>query len=304
MREFAIIAGYFVATALSAAAIAPPMFWVGRAMGEVVPGLGFLVETEFQRYFNRCFLIAAVALLWPAARLLRVRSLSDFGLQRNPQRGLDAAFGLVVPMVFLWMYGVLLLALDFYRMKDPLPWGRLPSAAGTAIAVGIVEELFFRGALFGLLRRAASTRFAVLSLSALFSILHFLKAPEESIAADAVGWTSGFAMVPLAFHQFAQPGLVLGGFVTLFVLSLILCDATLRTRSLWLAIGLHAGIVFGARSFNILAQRLDERLPWVGPDLRIGLLPVVVLGGLWGAIRLYLLWRERSLAPRTGRSAA
>jgi hypothetical protein len=56
----------------------------------------------------------------------------------------------------------------------------------------------------------------------------------------------------------------------------------LRTRSLWLPIGLHAGWVFGIGFFAGVARasktvRDDRLLPWIGETLKIGLVPLAVL---------------------------
>src|SRR5439155_47990 len=78
--------------------------------------------------------------------------------------------------------------------------------------------------------------------SALFSIVHFLKAPMRT--STIVTWSSGFNSIAHSFSQFANPMLVAAGFTTLFLIGWILADARVRTRSLWLAIGLRAGWTF------------------------------------------------------------
>ncbi len=298
LKDFGKFLIYLAAVVVLSALAAPWLFHAGRGVGAAVPGLRFLAETDFVRYFTRSFLIVAILLLWPTVRWMRVGTARDLGLERNPLRLRDFAVGSVLPIVALWLYGVLLLQFDFYKMKEPLPWHRIPSAVGTALAVSFIEEAFFRGALFGVLRRSASYWLAATMLSALFAVLHFLKPPEGTLAPHAVVWSSGFALIPEVFHQFSDPLLVLAGCTTLFLMSLILCHATARTRSLWLAIGLHAGLVLGARSFNILAQRRGQALPWVGEDLRIGLLPLAVLFLLWGAVLVYIRHARGAPADR------
>jgi hypothetical protein len=64
----------------------------------------------------------------------------------------------------------------------------------------------------------------------LYSIVHFLKAPEQT--STTVGWLSGFNSIANGFAQFADPLLVLAGFTTLFLIGWILADARLQTRSL------------------------------------------------------------------------
>jgi len=126
--------------------------------------------------------------------------------------------------------------------------------------------------------------------SALFSILHFLK--PETAEPHTIHWFSGFALIPGAFAQFNDPWLVMGGFTTLFCIGWILGYSRLKTRSLWVAIGLHAGWVFGIMSFSKATRRLmkaEETLPWFGGDLKVGLgsVAVVLLTGLfvWGYLR-------------------
>ncbi|RYD74864.1 MAG: CPBP family intramembrane metalloprotease, partial [Verrucomicrobiaceae bacterium] len=118
----------------------------------------------------------------------------------------------------------------------------------------------------------------------IFAILHFLK-PDDDLRIAAVGWLSGFELVPHVFHQFTDPMMLLASFTTLFTLGWLLGYATLRTRSLWMAIGLHAGVVFVKMGFSKLTKRDDAFLPWVGKKLEDGLVPVLVL-----LVALLLVW--------------
>ena len=65
--------------------------------------------------------------------------------------------------------------------------------------------------------------------------------------------------------------LVLAGFSTFFCIGWILADARLRTRSLWLPIGLHAGWIFANGVFSKVAHREIVALPWLGKDLLVGI---------------------------------
>ena len=112
--------------------------------------------------------------------------------------------------------------------------------------------------------------------SGLFAAVHFLK-PNPSLVVGEVFWWSGFALLPHLFHQFAQPLLLLGGFGTLLVFGLLLGLAARRTGSLWMSIGLHGGLVLVKGLFSKGADRAREWWPWAGPELQVGLLPVLVL---------------------------
>ena len=291
VKDLVKIVGYLVGTAVLGATVAPWLFWGGRWLA-AHGGPAFLGELDFQRCFHRGFLVAALALLWPAVRWLRIGSVAALGLEPNPHWRRDLLVGTLLPVLLLWLYGAGLLHLDFYRLKDPLPWARLPPAFATAAAVAVIEECLFRGVILGLVARTAPAPAAVVSVSALFSILHFLKPREGILTAEEIGPWSGFALLPHAFHQFAEPGLVLAGFTTLFVVGVILAVATRGTRSLWFAIGLHAGLILGTRTFSILARRRAVRPPWIGDDLKIGLVPLLVLLILLAVVVAYV--RRRS----------
>ncbi|MFQ3577685.1 MAG: CPBP family intramembrane glutamic endopeptidase [Verrucomicrobiia bacterium] len=278
MRDLFKVATFLIGAALLAAAGAPWLFWLGQWGAERFRLLAVLGETDFQRYFNRSFLLAALLLLLPLWRWLRVESIKELGLERNttPLRHVLAGFSLMVAAI--WAYGGLLIVLGFASFKEILPLHRLPSAIWTAVAVSCIEEVFFRGALLGLFRRTSGKWIALAAVSALYSILHFLKPAEGLIAHADVRWWSGFALIPHAFRQFGEPLLLLSGFTTLFLLGWIFGLAVYRTRSLWLPIGLHAGAILAARFFNILTEREEARLPWIGENLLTGIGPLFVLG--------------------------
>src|SRR5919197_1169315 len=135
-------------------------------------------------------------------------------------------------------------------------------------------------------RRSFSVGGAIFLTSALFAIVHFLKAPEQTSL--TVTWLSGFRSIGHAFHQFANPMLVGAAFTTLFLLGWILADARVRTRSLWLAIGLHGGWIFARGVFQTVAKREIVVLPWLGKNLLVGIVPLALAGLTWVLMRGWL----------------
>jgi membrane protease YdiL (CAAX protease family) len=152
--------------------------------------------------------------------------------------------------------------------------------------VPVIEETFFRGLVLGILLRSGRQYMSIFATSALFAIVHFLKAPEHT--SSTVTWFSGFNSIAHAFAQFADPVLVAAAFTTLFALGWILGDARIRTRSLWLPIGLHSGWILAAGIFNKFSRRQMLALPWLGKNLLIGVVPLVVALITWALIRLWL----------------
>ena len=149
--------------------------------------------------------------------------------------------------------------------------------------MAFIEEFLFRGAILGLVRQSIPTVPAAIFVSALFSAVHFLNPAAEQVA--VVRWYSGFELLPHAFGKFSEPLLVLGGFITISILGLLLAHATIRTSSLWLAIGLHSGLIFAKMGFNKVTKKIHDISPWFGGDITVGIGSVLVVLLLW-----FLTW--------------
>ena len=295
MKDLGKILAYFIGVIVLGALLAPPLYWAGQALA-ARGVLRFLADTDFQKYFNRGVLIAALALLWPTVRWLQINRIRELGLDPDGRWWKRFLAGFLIAGVLVLALGAVYIGVDIYRWKKDLAWGRLPVLMLSAIVVALVEEGLFRGGILGLFRRSVSSRAAVLWTSIIFSAVHFLK-PDDEIEVARIGWLTGFEMIPHVFHKFGEPMLLLGEFTTIFVLALMLGDVTLRTRSLWMAIGLHAGVVFAKMSFSKFTKRDEVYLPWIGKELQIGLVPVVVLLIAWLLARLWLRYVDSTSAP-------
>ncbi len=298
MKEIRSIVLFLLGTALLGALLAPWVFWAGRGLAArgIVP---FLAETDFPQFFDRAVLIAAVALLWPTIRALRIRSRADLGIEPDPRGWTRLGVGFLAGFLCMAAFGALVLHLGVYRLKAEPPWGDLAKIAVSAFTVGVLEEWLFRGAMLGIFRRAMGKWTAVFWISAIYSILHFVKPPRVTIPDEQIDWLTGFRVLPSCFEKFAEPALLGAGFTTLFLLGWILGWATVRTRALWLGIGLHAGLVFAKFGFSKLTKRkIDDTLPWLGEDIIVGLGALAVVG-LSGA----LCWAWLHYVDRTDRTA-
>ncbi len=298
MKDLGKIIFYLIATVVLGALLAPLLCWGLHWLNS----LGFLTglaDTEFRKFFHRGLLVAALALLWPVARWIDVPGVRALGLRPNPRRWEDLGVGLGASLLGMVALAVVVLNLGVYKIRGQIQWEGLAEVCFRAGTVAILEEWLFRGAILGLVLRAMKPAPALLSVSALFSILHFLK-PQEHLPPDhVVNWLSGFALIPGAFAQFEEPWLVLGGFTTLFCVGWILGWVRLRTGGLAMAIGLHAGWILGKMGLSKIALRkIKDTLPWLGEDITIGLGSVVtvLLTGL-----LVWLWLTRFRRPTDNR---
>ena len=290
MKDAARLLAYFAATLLFGALAAPPLYWLAQWLTQ--QGIfTFLAQFDFEKFFHRALLVGALIFLWPLFRWLKVRHWRDLGLAPNSERLRHVGAGFAIAAIPLLCFGALILQLGVYSLRESVPLLPLLQRMLSALVVPLIEEPLFRGLILGILLRAGSSLFATLATSAFFSVLHFLKAPEHSTT--TVTWRSGFDSIANSFGQFQQPLLLLAGFTTLFVVGWILADARIRTRSLWLPIGLHAGWIFASAIFNKLARREWEALPWLGRNLLVGLAPLGVALVSWMLLRVWLKYVER-----------
>ncbi len=281
--------GYFAGTILIGALLAPPLFWLGQwAIGQ--GWTPFLARFDFETYFHRALLVAAVALLWPFFRSMNVRRMADLGLESNPVWLRDVAAGFFFAAIPLLCCGAVFVALHVFSLRPGFLWPVFGRTALAAIAVSLIEEAFFRGLILGILLRSGRVYLSIFATSALFAVVHFLKAPERT--STIVTWTSGFNSIAHSFAQFADPMFVAAAFTTLFLIGWILADARVRTRSLWLPIGLHAGWVLAAGIFNAMTRREILALPWLGKNLLVGIVPLGVAALTWLLIH-FLYGRAR-----------
>jgi membrane protease YdiL (CAAX protease family) len=290
LKDAARLLGYFVATILFGAVAAPILFRAAQWLA--AHGiLTTLATFDFEAFFHRALLLGALLFLWPFLHELRIRSPRDLGLAPNPHWARDMTMGFFVSAVPVLCCGVVLVALGNYAIRANVAWSALAAAALAAVVVPFIEEALFRGLFLGVLLRGFRPFVAGLLSAGIFSIVHFLKAPDQTTT--SVGWTSGFISLAHSLDQFADPMLVLAGFTTLFLIGAILAYARLRTRSLWLPVGLHAGWILSNAAFNKIAHREMVNLPWLGKSLLIGIVPLCVCFISWAALRGWLGYAGR-----------
>ena len=236
------------------------------------------LDANFSKVSNRAIVLAGLLLLWPLLRSLRIRTLADIGLTKNPHRYRDFAAGWFGSFAVMSLVGLGMLHFGVYRIQDSPPWKDLITIFISGLVIAFLEEWVFRGAILGSFRAYTRDYRALFAVSALFSILHFLQSPAKGLAEADINWLSGFAVLPQRFQKFEQPLQLLGGFTTLFIFGWVAGWAVLRTRGLALGMGFHAGMVFAKFGFNRITKRtIRDTLPWVGEDIAVGIVGIGVL---------------------------
>lgn len=307
---------FLLGTTVLAALLAPALYLGGKhvvAEGWLEGGWleslhGSMERARFSRYFNRAVLVSALILIGPILRWMRSGKTAPPGprkglaakwnLAPNPRWPLHLLVGFIVAGGSLLLLGAFYVQQGWYLMRptDKSLVSILAGALGTGLAVGLLEEFVFRGALQAVVAKWLRPVPAWLGIAGFFALVHFFNAPR-TLEPGEVNSLTGFWMIGKIFghffSQFANPSFLIAEFAVLFAIGLVLGYTRLKTRSLWLGIGLHAGWVFGVKTLSPLTVRSfepGEMMPWLGETLRVGAVSCLVVAltglGLW-------LWLRR-----------
>jgi membrane protease YdiL (CAAX protease family) len=265
---------YLAVVFLGGALLAPWLYHLVQWAATGVPALEGLANNPFHRYVNRSLLALALLGLWPLLRALGVRSFEDVGLVKLTGHWHSVARGFAVGFCSLACVVILVLVFGAREIKAAVPLAslckKLAAAAVTAVVVAVLEEILFRGAIFGALRRVWRWPVALLVASALYAIVHFFGRPEPE---TEVGWATGLAMLPGMLQGFLNVDQVVPGFFTLTLVGVVLALAYQRTGNLYFSIGLHGGWIFWLKSYGMLTEEMP------GSNT-----------GLWGTYRMTDGW--------------
>src|SRR5262249_55519340 len=127
---------------------------------------------------------------------------------------------------------------------------KLAGAAATALVVAMLEEILFRGALFGVLRKVFQWIFALVISSMVYAALHYL---ESAKTTGAVTWSSGLELLPLMLRNMTDFHSMIPGFFNLTLAGVLLAWAYQRTGNLYFSIGLHSGWIFCIKTYDSLS---------------------------------------------------
>ncbi len=253
MRPLRSLLLYVALVFLVGAIIAPWLYWLTQwAAGHASVFKG-VAGNPFHRFVNRSLLGLALIGLWPFLRSIHANSWKAVGVVKPAGQSRKLAIGFALG--FGSLAGVALLAIVFGARKfntdvsASILGHYFFKAALSAAVVAALEELLFRGALFGALRRVHPWGVALLASSAVYAIVHFFQRPQPP--AD-VTWSSGLELLPPMLHGFVEMPMLVPGFFVLTLAGMILGLAFQRTENLYCSIGLHAGWIFWLKFYGYL----------------------------------------------------
>jgi len=253
MRPYRIVALYIGGVLLGGALLAPWVYWLAQGLAHLIPAAHSLAEHPFHRYEHRALLLCAVLGLRPFLRALGVRSWADLGLSGRPGKAGRVVGGVALSVGALALAAVVALLAGARAVNTDIGFealgGRLAGVALTAVVVSVLEEVLFRGGLFGGLRQADRWKRALVVSSLLYALLHFFGSPPSP---ETVTWTSGLALLPGMLSGFVDLGRLVPDFFNIFVVGALLAVAYHRTGDLYYSMGMHAGLIFAASAYGTL----------------------------------------------------
>jgi membrane protease YdiL (CAAX protease family) len=289
MHPLRALAVYGLAVFVGGALLAPGLYWACLFGAAHWPGLSALADVPFHRVVNRSLLALALAGLWPLLRTLRANSWAAVGLVKSGDGWRKAATGFALGFASLACAALLAVIAGArhpdYSRSLPWVWSAVGSALATAVVVACLEELLFRGAIFGSLRRAQPWPAALLLSSAIYALVHFFERPPEPAQ---ITWASGLVVLAQMCHGFIELDRLVPGFFTLTLAGLILGLAYQRTGTLYCSIGLHAGWIFWLKLYRGLTTEQPGANAWFWgtSNLIDGWMSLLILGPVF-----LLVWR-------------
>jgi membrane protease YdiL (CAAX protease family) len=260
MRPLRALVIYILVVFVGGALLAPWLYWLAQASTHSFPK----IATEpFHRFVDRSLLILALVGLWPLLRALGVTSWREAGLvplhgQWNKLvGGLLLGFcslALVAGMAFAGGARVFTQTVTAHAVV-----ATLFNAIGTAALVAVMEEILFRGGVFGGLRKFFHWPLALVASSMIYALVHFLRRADF---AGAVNWSSGFVLLPRMLGGFVDFQALAPGFFNLTLAGILLGLAYQRTGNLYFSIGLHAGWIFWLRTYGAFTAATPGASAW------------------------------------------
>ena len=260
---------------IAGALLAPQIYNLLAWLGQHVDLGPHLTNPKFKRVLSRCVLIVAVLLFYPAIRLSGITSFRDLGWSRDPHRWRAiAAWYLAGAALMAAIYAGCDFAgaLQFQPRSTDLgytlaTWGALFVGS---LFIGIFEETFFRGYVFGVFRPRLNFWAAAVVASAIFAVVHLAR-PAAPEGLDPTHWLAGIRMLP-HITDGVEARYLAPSMANLFLMGILFCILYVRAGNIYPAIGLHGGWVFAMGLGTYLFDRNGDRMgAWLGSSETIAM---------------------------------
>jgi CAAX protease family protein len=295
MRSLRALVIYILVVFVGGALLAPWLYWLARTFAHSFPKIA---AEPFNRFVDRSLLILALAGLWPLLRALGVTSWREAGLVRPQGQWKKLTGGLLLGFFSLAVVAGMAIVCGsriFNRAETAHDVVTiLFKAIGAAIIVAVLEEILFRGGVFGGLRKFFYWPLALVISSMIYALVHFLRRAEFT---GAVTWHSGLMLLPRMLDGFLDFHALVPGFFNLTLVGVLLGLAYQRTGNLYFSMGLHGGWVFWLKTYGAFTAAAPGAATWFWGTSKMvdGWVALLVLAGV--LILFKFLPLERSSEP-------
>ena len=289
----------FILLVLGVTAVVSP--WAATAWDLISGASAAAAEDRipFSRFFDRFFMISGIVLFFSCRSLLKIDSLSQLGLSPRTRAASDVAVGLCFALGSMFALGFIMSTAGVYEVFFRLSLGESVElylkAILTGLTVGFLEEIFFRGIIFRGLLEDWKPLPAFLTANLFYSALHFVKPGEQYFLSGVEPW-AGFRHLFSTFAPFLEPTEIVPGMIGLLLIGIVLSYAFLRTGTLYLSIGLHAGWIISIKTVRLFGDYQRESLGWLfgSTDPKIVSGVVTWVGIILVGIAVYWITRNRA----------
>jgi membrane protease YdiL (CAAX protease family) len=239
MRAFFSLVLFLAVALVVASALAYPAWWL----------VGFISDQPIHRVMHRiAMLVAFIGLIFIFKRWQVSNKASlGYGLPkreffRQLLLGLIAGALIMAPLIAtLFGLGVRTLKPELSLHAGELA-ALIASGLLSGLVVALIEETFFRGALFTAVERESGTPLAIVLPSLLYAAVHFLGG-KLRLPRDQVEWSTGFEVLNKLLEKYAAPLELVDSFAALFAVGVFLAIVRVRTKAIAACMGLHAAWV-------------------------------------------------------------
>lgn len=274
---------------LAAAVVLSPL----AAAAVAAMGLRF----PFPRIFDRTVMVTLLAAMLIESRSMGFGALMREGFARPRSNLPRALIGLVIALgAIAVLFGLVYMS----GAGQPVPVGglllRAIKFALPALAIGVIEEGFFRAFLLGGMRRDFGPRIALVASAALYSIAHLVRSPARYYL-SGFHFGAGLHNLAASAAQLGHPLVAAPTLIGLFLLGLVLGEAFIVTGTVWFSIGLHAGFVVGAKTWPLVAHSNAPISRWLAGS---GPVPLIAAPAAWAIALILMILLPRFLRRDRG----
>jgi membrane protease YdiL (CAAX protease family) len=266
---------------------------------------GFMADTvdfengvyDFGKVMRRILMVVALIVFLVFRKSLRFGALVSSGLKIRPGFFRQFLFGFLLaglPLLIYYGLGLLtgawIIHIDYNSAGVTILY--IIKYALIGCLIGIIEEILFRGFVLQSFLENMSLPVAVCACSLIYSMLHFFKA--DVFVSTGFQPFVGFVTIaqffkPIFFELFKNLPAIIG----LFLVGVVLSYAFIKTKSLYLSIGLHTGMVFMMKADGMFLVRVREKLGWLFGDSKL------VTGVLVWFLLIFILFVIKKIYSRT-----